>query len=62
MSDQAAIQELRRASAIACAWLTPGNETPRRVEGIPIPEVDMDLREVVSMLRAALRDTRRQVR
>lgn len=61
MSDQAAIQELRRASAIACAWLTPGNHTPRHIEGIPIPEVDMDLRDVVSLLHTALRDTERQI-
>jgi hypothetical protein len=62
VSDQAAIQELRRAAAIACAWLTPGNYAPLVVDDITIPEVDLDQRDVVAMLRAALRDTERQVR
>lgn len=55
---RASVQELRRVTAIATAWLTPGDYPPCEVDGIPIPEVDVDQREVVVMLRAALRDTR----
>jgi RNA polymerase-binding transcription factor DksA len=55
---RASVQELRRVTAIATAWLTPGDYSLCEVDGIPIPEVDMDQREIVVMLRAALRDTR----
>jgi hypothetical protein len=55
--EQAAVQELRHVVAHAVAWLTPGDYPLREVDGICIPEVDMDQREVVEMLRAALRDT-----